>query len=649
MGVKISQGFTRTGKFPIDETLLLTKAQMLAINDNLMPEKYFTLCLDDGKFYIYNKSATPSVETGKFTVFEGGTGTNDYNDLINQPTLEGEVIKGDMSLSDLGILDEAEIEDLIDSKIEDSEGNLIFYTKDETYSKNEVYSKDETYSKEEVYTKEEVDDLIELLPKFEIKVVEELPTKDISTTTIYLVPRQDSEGSNVYEEYIYVDKKWELIGTTDIDLSDYYTISEVDALLDEKQDVLAAGTGINIENNIISVDDTEIATKEDIDTLTNDINDLAAILDSEGNRIDVLESELDNLEIPYFETTLDSEGSPIVNIISGDNMYAVGFDPTDDGYIISVDDGVSGSSKELVSKEYVDEVAGQEHVELTQAEYDVLPPEKKLDGTIYFVTDGESGGSNVQMSADGSKKEIAISDDNGNKLNVALNDSGKIKLHTESPMLFGVDKYLQEEAVVFNVNSTVYSYDDFYDVINNHKAAYIVGYDSIETVLYIECYMEGAMLYSTNGWSVRTYYWASDGSGEYKIELPQSRNIAFSDTVFNTYRIGSTYKYDFNKVHNEIINLSRVVYITNSQCNKILISSALHEGTLGTANSAIVCYGTDGNTIYTFRMAQNLDPNDNTSYFVETRRDYNVLTAPNGDMFRVKVANDGSLSTEAVV
>ena len=80
-----------------------------------------------------------------------------------------------------------------------------------------------------------------------------------------------------------------------------------------------------------------------------------------------------------------------------------------------------------------------------------------------------------------------------------------------------------------------------------------------------------------------------------------------------------------------------------------MISSARHEGTLGTANSAIVCYATDGNTIYTFRMAQNLDPDDNTSYFTETTRDANVITAPNGDMFRIKVANDGTLSTEKVV
>ena len=32
---------------------------------------------------------------------------------------------------------------------------------------------------------------------------------------------------------------------------------------------------------------------------------------------------------------------------------------------------------------------GGEHVELTQAEYDALTPEEKMDGTVYFVTDGD--------------------------------------------------------------------------------------------------------------------------------------------------------------------------------------------------------------------------------------------------------------------
>ena len=47
------------------------------------------------------------------------------------------------------------------------------------------------------YTKQEVDNLISTIPKFSIEVVSQLPTRDISETTVYLVPSQ-SEEDDVY-------------------------------------------------------------------------------------------------------------------------------------------------------------------------------------------------------------------------------------------------------------------------------------------------------------------------------------------------------------------------------------------------------------------------------------------------------------------
>jgi len=71
------------------------------------------------------------------------------------------------------------------------------------------------------------------------EVVEELPTTGISTTTIYLVPSDDPQSGNTYDEYINLNgtvSGWEKIGSTAIDLSGYYTSAETDALLDEKVD-----------------------------------------------------------------------------------------------------------------------------------------------------------------------------------------------------------------------------------------------------------------------------------------------------------------------------------------------------------------------------------------------------------------------------
>ena len=89
----------------------------------------------------------------------------------------------------------------------------------------------------------ELKQLISLIPQFSIEVVQTLPTEDISETTIYLVPNSDPEQGNYYEEYIYVNNTWELVGTTAVDLSAYYTKLEVDGLLAAKantSDVTAA-------------------------------------------------------------------------------------------------------------------------------------------------------------------------------------------------------------------------------------------------------------------------------------------------------------------------------------------------------------------------------------------------------------------------
>lgn len=55
------------------------------------------------------------------------------------------------------------------------------------------------------------------------QIVDSLPTENISTSTIYLVPSTKPEAENVYDEYIYVNGNWEHIGSTSIDLSDYVT------------------------------------------------------------------------------------------------------------------------------------------------------------------------------------------------------------------------------------------------------------------------------------------------------------------------------------------------------------------------------------------------------------------------------------------
>lgn len=84
------------------------------------------------------------------------------------------------------------------------------------------------YLKSETYSREEVEALIATISTMTMKIVTALPETDISTTTIYLI----KSGATSYDEYIYVDGVWAKIGSTEINLEDYYTKAEVDELLD---------------------------------------------------------------------------------------------------------------------------------------------------------------------------------------------------------------------------------------------------------------------------------------------------------------------------------------------------------------------------------------------------------------------------------
>ena len=92
------------------------------------------------------------------------------------------------------------------------------------------------------YTKEETNELVSKIPKFAIEVVTVLPTEDISATTVYLKTGAKSDPDNIYDEYIYVNSKWELLGTQKIDLTNFYTKEEINDLLNNKVDKLSGKT-----------------------------------------------------------------------------------------------------------------------------------------------------------------------------------------------------------------------------------------------------------------------------------------------------------------------------------------------------------------------------------------------------------------------
>ena len=194
--------------------------------------------------------------------------------------------------------------DFIDKNVENLEN---YYKKDETYTKDETDGLIQElaeggenankellqgldaikgdlknfYTKAETYSQEEIDEL--LSKRLTFKVVSELPADDIVLSTIYLVRKGSGGGkaSDKYDEYIYSDGEWELIGDTDIDLSNYYTKDETDGLIQE----LAEGGDSANQELIQGLN----ALK---DNLGKEVSDRKTADEGLGARLDDVESSL---------------------------------------------------------------------------------------------------------------------------------------------------------------------------------------------------------------------------------------------------------------------------------------------------------------------------------------------------------------------
>lgn len=80
--IKLVQGFDIISPLPIDGRILLSSSEMKEIADYLLPDKYFAICRDDGKLYLYDKSNVitedSSIGYGKFR--KANNDPNSYTD-----------------------------------------------------------------------------------------------------------------------------------------------------------------------------------------------------------------------------------------------------------------------------------------------------------------------------------------------------------------------------------------------------------------------------------------------------------------------------------------------------------------------------------------------------------------------------------------
>ena len=95
-------------------------------------------------------------------------------------------------------------------------------------------------------------EMIANLANLQIEIVDQLPSFG-ETNIIYLVKKSGS-APDIHDEYVFVDGKWEKIGNTEIDLSNYYTRAEVDAKIPVIPNIETSISGAGNVITLIEVD-----------------------------------------------------------------------------------------------------------------------------------------------------------------------------------------------------------------------------------------------------------------------------------------------------------------------------------------------------------------------------------------------------------
>lgn len=83
-----------------------------------------------------------------------------------------------------------------------------------------------------------IDEAVSGLTGISFEIVETLPATGESGK-IYLIPG-GGIGQNIYDEYIYFGGRWEKIGSTDIDLSDYLKKEDITVITNAEIDAIVA-------------------------------------------------------------------------------------------------------------------------------------------------------------------------------------------------------------------------------------------------------------------------------------------------------------------------------------------------------------------------------------------------------------------------
>ena len=108
--------------------------------------------------------------------------------------------------------------------------------------------------------------LFDSVTSFSIEIVESLPTEDIKSMTIYFIRNDRDNETDYYEEYMYINNKWEIIGSTFVNLTPYLLKEDFEKYQQEITDKFAK---YNTSDEITNILKNYLLTQTFTDTLKN--------------------------------------------------------------------------------------------------------------------------------------------------------------------------------------------------------------------------------------------------------------------------------------------------------------------------------------------------------------------------------------------
>ena len=236
-------------------------------------------------------------DTVETTSTDGTTTMIDYNSMLNKPSINDVALVGNKTLEDLGI---------------QPAGDYLTAVPEEYITEEELEAKD--YATE-AFVMEQINNT----EHFHREIVDALPLTG-KDNVLYLVPKKGSD-KDIYNEYIWTGADYEFMGTTAVDLTDYYQKNEVDELL---------GTKVNkVSGKQLSTNDYTTAEKTKLASLENyDDGELRSKVDALHNyddtavKLDIQELKRDTstneIDITSIENELGYKAEVIRLVKNGD-------------------------------------------------------------------------------------------------------------------------------------------------------------------------------------------------------------------------------------------------------------------------------------------------------------------------------------------